>query len=144
MKFKKNGFSLMEVLLAAMITAVALVGLLATYLTSFDLLETAKNTTHALNAAQKTIEEIRGHTFSDVYNYYVGSPTAPLPYFSVDGIPAGSSNGLIEIDNSNPELLVVTVTVCWRQKNGRVVGGDAALNPLASSPVRLITYVANR
>ena len=107
------------------------------------------NTTYAVNSAQKKIEEIRDHTFSDIYTYYI---TNNNDTFDVDGISAADSEGSIVIINdgsdanglTSADLLQVTVTVCWRQKNGRIIGGDAALNPLSSSPVRLVTYIANK
>lgn len=134
-----KAFTLIEIVIAMGIMAVALLGLVAAYISCFDLVETAKNTTYALSAAQKKIEEVRDHTFTDIYNYYSANPN-----FTVDGISAGNSNGLVEVDNTNPNLLILTVTVCWRQKSNRIIGGDAVLNPLASSPVRLVTYIANR
>ncbi|PIQ89019.1 MAG: hypothetical protein COV72_05090 [Candidatus Omnitrophica bacterium CG11_big_fil_rev_8_21_14_0_20_42_13] len=138
-KLPKAGFTLIEIVIAMLIIGIALTGLLATYLTCFELVETARNTTYALNGAQKKLEEIRDHNFSDIYTYYTNNPN-----FAVDGIAIGDSNGLVEVDNTNPDLLLVTVTACWRQKNGRIIGGDSALNPLGSSPARLVTYIANR
>ncbi|MDP1853591.1 MAG: type II secretion system protein [Candidatus Omnitrophota bacterium] len=135
---KKKAFTLIEVVIAMGIMAVAFLGLVAAYISGFDLAETAKNTTYALNAAQKKIEEIRDYNFFDISNDYDNTN------FTIDGISAGNSNGLVEIDNTNPDLLVVTVAACWRQKGGRIIGGDAALNPLSTSPARLVTYIADR
>lgn len=135
---KKKAFTLIEVVIAIGIMAVAFLGLVAAYISSFELAETAKNTTYALNAAQKKIEEIRDYNFFDIPADYDNTN------FTVDGISAGNSNGLVEIDDSAPELLVVTVTACWKQKGGRIIGGDAALTPLSTSPVRLVTYIADR
>lgn len=120
------------------IMVIAFTGVVAAYIACFDLVETAKNTTYALNAVQKKIEEIRDYNFANVVTTYDNAT------FTVDGISAGNSNGLVEIDDSNPDLLLVTVTACWRQKSGRVVGGDASLTPSSSSPARMVTYIADR
>jgi prepilin-type N-terminal cleavage/methylation domain-containing protein len=133
-----KGFSLMELIIAMSIMAIALLGLLATYISCFELAEIARNTTYALNSAQRMMEEIRDHNFSDIFNDYNNTT------FTVDGIPSGDSNGLVEVDNTNPDLLTVTITVCWRQKSGRIIGGDSALNPVSSSPVRLVTQIADK
>lgn len=135
---KKTGFTLIEVVIAMLVVFIAVIGLLAAYASSFELVETARNTTYALNEAQEMIEEIRGHNFFDIFDDYDDTN------FTVDGISAGNSNGLVEVDDTDPDLLAVTVTVCWRQRSGRIIGGDSSLNPLSSSPVRLVTYIANR
>lgn len=134
----RKGFALIEVVIAMGIMTVALLGVFAAYVSCFELAETARNTTYAVNSAQKKIEEIRDHNFLGIFNDYNNT------VFTVDGIAAGNSNGLVEVDNTDSNLLVVTVTACWRQRSGRIIGGDAALNPLASSPVRLVTSIANR
>lgn len=135
---KKPGFTLIEVVIAMLVVFIAVIGLLAAYASSFELVETARNTTYALNEAQEKIEELRGYNFFDIFTDYANTN------FTVDGISAGNSNGLVEVDNTDPDLLVVTVTVCWRQRSGRIIGGDSGLAPLSSSPVRLVTYIANR
>ena len=60
-----------------------------------------------------------------------------------------------QVDDSNPELLKVTISVCWR-KNNRVFGEDANFdglltpaedtnnNGIIDSPVQLVTLIANR
>ncbi|MEK6715594.1 MAG: prepilin-type N-terminal cleavage/methylation domain-containing protein [Candidatus Omnitrophota bacterium] len=135
---KKTGFTLIEIVIAMLVVFIAVIGLLAAYASSFELVETARNTTYALNEAQEKVEELRGHNFFDIFDDYANTN------FTVDGIAAGNSNGLVEVGNTNPGLLLVTVTVCWRQRSGRIIGGDSGLNPLSSSPVRLVTYIANR
>ena len=158
---KKTGFTLIEVVIAMLVVFVAVIGLLAAYASSFELVETARNTTYALNEAQEKIEELRGHTFTDIYTYYT---TPPNDRFDVDGISATDGEGSIEIinDGSDPQgltsanLLQVTVTVCWSQRSGRIIGEDTDLdgeldagedangNGIMDSPVMLVTYVANR
>lgn len=133
-----KGFTLIEVLVAVGILVIILAGLLLSYTSCFILNETTRNLTFAMNAAQNVLEEIREHTFSRIYRDYNRRT------FEVPQIPPGNSRGLVEVDNSNPDLLRITITVCWRQSGGRIIGGDRNLNPLSSSPVRLVTLMASR
>jgi hypothetical protein len=103
-----------------------------------------------VNAAQKKIEEIRNYSFSDIYNDYNNTT------FTVDEMPSGNSKGVIYVDNSNPDLLKLTVSVCWRQRGTLVVGEDRNLNGVLNtgedlngnnmidSTVQLVTLIANR
>lgn len=120
---KKRGFSLVEVIVAIGIMAFALVGILGTYITCLTLISTSKNVNAATNAAQGIIEEIRSTPFTQIMSNYNGM------IFTVNDIP--SSVGVVYINNStapaNANLILATVSVCWRQGN-RVIGEDANLN----------------
>jgi len=135
-KKQVKGFTLAELLLAVSILAFVLTGLLLTFISCLTLNETTKNLTFAINSAQDRLEEIRDYTFSQIHNDYNGHT------FEIPEIP-GNSRGVVEVDNSNPDLLKITVIVCWRQK-GKVIGGDENLNPLSTSPAKLVTLMASR
>ena len=143
----KKGFVLPEVLLATIIAAFAVCGLLLMYIAAMDSIKTSKNASIATSAAQGLIEEIRNTPFPDIvtdYNQLI---------FSVNNIPF--SSGIVYIDDANPEFLLVTVSVCWRQGN-RIIGEDSNLNGaldagedkngngIIDSTVELVTQVANR
>jgi hypothetical protein len=143
----KKGFSLAEMLLAAAIAAFALSGILATYATCFYLIMTSKNVSIATGAAQGLIEEIRNTPFPQIIDNYSNLN------FIVNDIP--SSRGVVYIDDTNPELLKVIISVCWRQgtiimgedKNLNGVlnaGEDANGNGIIDSPVELSTLISNR
>jgi len=143
----KKGFSLPEMLLAAVITSFALCGILLTYITCMDAVKSSKNVSIAAGAAQGLIEEIRSTPFPQIVARY------NLLNFAVNDIP--TSSGIVYVDDSNPEFLLVTVSVCWRQGN-RIIGEDANLNGILDagedingngmidSTVELVTQVANR
>jgi prepilin-type N-terminal cleavage/methylation domain-containing protein len=145
----KNGFSLVEVILATAILAFALVGILGTYVTCLVLITTSQNVNAATNATQGIIEEIRSTPFTQVIDNYNGL------VFTVNDIP--TSIGVVYVDDTlNAEFLDVTVSVCWRQGN-RIIGEDANLNGvldsgedtmiangIIDSPVQLKTQVANK
>lgn len=143
----QGGFALPEMLLAAVIASFALCGILLTYIACMDTVKTSKNVSIATSAAQGLIEEMRSTPFPQITANYNRLT------FTVNGIP--SSRGIVYVDNSNPELLLITVSVCWKQGN-RVIGEDTNLNGtleatedvngnnMIDSTVELVTQVVNR
>jgi prepilin-type N-terminal cleavage/methylation domain-containing protein len=145
---KKRGFSLIEVLLAVAIMVIALCGILALYTSSIVLTTTSKNVAIATSAAQGLMEQARTDSFNRIITDYNGLK------FTVNDIP--NSMGVVYVDNTNPELLKVTISVCWKQGT-RVIGEDQNLNGnldpgedqppynnIIDSPVELVTMIANR
>jgi prepilin-type N-terminal cleavage/methylation domain-containing protein len=142
-----KGFTLFEILLAMAILAFALCSILVTYVSCLTLIETSKNVNIATNACLGLLEEIRSDAFPRIIDDYNGVN------FTVNEIP--SSMGVVYVDDTNPELLQVTISVCWRQGK-RVMGEDADLNGvldagedengngIIDSPVELVTLIANR
>ncbi|MDD4899686.1 MAG: type II secretion system protein [Candidatus Omnitrophica bacterium] len=143
-----RGFSLVEIVVAVGILAFALCAILAAYVSFFVLSNTSKNINIASNAALSLMEEIRSTSFFQIYNTYNGLN------FTLNDIP--QSRGVVYVNNTNPELLEVTVSVCWRQQNNRVIGEDLNLNGVLNagedtngngiidSPVELVTRIANK
>jgi len=164
-----TGFTLSELMIAALVLVTILVGLLASYVTCFDLNETNRNTTSALNAAQEKMAEIRNWNFDTVCSDF---NTDPDNKFTVFGMPAGESMGVVYayVDTEyntcpggfnctcNYDILRVVISVCWRQKGGRVIGEDTNLdgvldvgagedtngNGQIDSPVQLISFVTSQ
>ena len=150
----KKGFTLTEMLLAVLITSFALCGIFLTYITCMDLIRISKNASIATSAAQGLIEEIRSTPFPIIANTPLENPPGFKNLnFIVNGIP--SSRGIVYVDDTNPEFLRVTVSVCWQQGN-KIVGEDLNLNGILDagedtngngiidSTVELVTQVANR
>jgi Tfp pilus assembly protein PilV len=143
----KKGFVLPEVMLACAIAAFAICGLLLMYVAGMDLIRVSKNSSIASSAALGLIEEIRNTPFPDIVTDYNGLK------FSVNNI--SGSSGIVYVDDTDDEFLLVTVSVCWPQGN-RVIGEDLNLNGdldmgedtngnlIIDSPVQLITQVVNR
>jgi len=146
-KLSSRGFTLVEVLLATAILASAISAILMTYYSCFVLISTSKNINITTNAAMGLMEEIKNSTFNRIVNDYNGLN------FIVNDIP--QSMGVVYVDDENPELLQVTISVCWRQGN-RVIGEDTNLNGqldagevdngnnIIDSPVQIVTIIANR
>lgn len=147
-KKSKRGFSLIEIVVAVGILAFALCAILASYISFFVLSTTSKNINIASNAALSLMEEIRGTPFSQIFNTYNGLN------FVLNDIP--QSRGVVYVNTANPELLEVTISVCWRQQNNRIIGEDTNLNGVLNagedtngngiidSPVELVTRIANK
>ncbi|MFA5271619.1 MAG: hypothetical protein WC412_04685 [Candidatus Omnitrophota bacterium] len=153
---KQKSLTLAEILIAVCILIVAVSAILMAYANCFILIDSVRNVNIATNAAQGVIEEIRNTAFTRLTDpSYCDCVTSLCNgcTFTVNEIP--QSMGVIYIDETTPELLGVTVSVCWRQK-GRTIGEDSNLNGILDagedtnvngridSTVELTTKVANR
>ena len=165
----RRGFTLAELMIAALILVVILVGLLATFVTCFELNETNRNKALALYAAQEEMAKIRNYDFDNACDDFAinATPSGTNSTFTVTDMPAGESSGVIYayVDteyNTCPggfdctcdyDILRVVISVCWRQKSGRVIGEDtdldgvldtgedANINGQIDSPVQLVTLL---
>jgi len=110
LRLPEKGFTLMEVMLAVAITAIALCGILATYMACFTMIKTSKNASIATSAAQGLMDEIRNAPFPLIKSTYNGAAFTP-----VSNLP--QNNVAVDVDDSDPELLKVTVNISWREGN---------------------------
>ena len=146
--FSSQGLSLVEVLIATGILAFVLCAVLYVYTLCSALITTSKNVNIATNAALGLMEEIRCSSFADIPEDYNGL------IFMLNDVP--ESRGVVYVYDANPELLTVTISVCWRQNADRVIGEDVNLNGvldenedandngIIDSPVEMVTRIANR
>jgi prepilin-type N-terminal cleavage/methylation domain-containing protein len=148
MRLRKNlsnqGFTLPELMMSAMITVIAFMGILYTYARYLELDEISRNTGIALQTVQNKIEAIKNTDYDLIYATFHNQT------FTTTGI---NGRGVTTIDNSNGNLMLITVTFCWRQSNGRRMGEDTNLNGVLNtgedangngsmdSPVQLIAYI---
>jgi len=122
-KMKKNiyrgrqGFTLVEVLIAVGILAVVIVGLLQLFVHCSNLAEAAGNTTLGINEAQNKMEEIRNHDFSTIAIDYASGET-PGNTFTLTSLSGTGTITTSQVGGS-PELLQVQIDVVWQNKNGR-------------------------
>ncbi|MBU2541035.1 MAG: hypothetical protein KJ593_03940 [Candidatus Omnitrophica bacterium] len=156
-----SGFTLAELMIAALVLVTVLVGLLASYVACLDLNETNSNMTLALNAAQEKLAEIRDYSFSNICTDFNNTT------FNLDGImPTGESMAMIYtyVDSDfnscstyncscDYDVIRVVISVCWRQKSGRVIGEDKDLdgiidtdedvnnNGQIDSPAQIVTFL---
>jgi hypothetical protein len=152
MRLNKKGFSLAELLVTVGILVTVIVILLQLFIYNSVLAELSGNMGNVLTDAQSKIEEIRNSDYSVITTNY-GSGGTPGNTFDLS---QGQGKGVIYIDSSNSSLLQVTVVICWRNKDGRVIGEDLDLdgvldagedtdgNGKISSKATFITKIARR
>lgn len=154
----KDGFSLAEILVAAGILVIVVVGLIQLFIQCSVLSELSGNITYAMTDAQAKLDEIRNHSYSFITTDYIAGGT---PGNTFD-LTKGNGKGVIEIDSSsppyNPNLLKIRIVACWKENDGRVVGEGRDINldgnldtcedlnsdGKISSPVTLISFIARR
>ncbi|MCD4781487.1 MAG: prepilin-type N-terminal cleavage/methylation domain-containing protein [Candidatus Omnitrophica bacterium] len=120
MKIKKQeGFTLVEVMVAAVIFVLMFVGMLLTFVKCLELNDLARNSSIATLEAKSRMEDIRNAVFTTVLGTYHNAT------FTVPGV---TGMGVSYVDNTVVDLLEITVVVCWQQKNGRIIGEDTNLN----------------
>ncbi len=149
-KTKEKGFTLLELIIAGTVLTVALVGIIAAFSGCFTLNEGARNLTLAINSCQEKLEEIFNENYDLIFTNYNAAN------FEIAGLANADSEARVTVNNSNPDLLRITITACWRQKNGRIFGEDSDLdgildagedtngNNQLDSPARLVTLMARR
>ena len=141
---KDRSFTLIELIIAAFILVLTLTGVLLSYIRCLELTDLSKNTSLAIWAAKNRMTDINNTAFDQIKGN-----------FNNKGFPAGGLNGkgISYVDDSNPNLLKITISVCWKQRNGLIIGEDRNLdgvinigedsnrNGILDSPVQLVTYL---
>lgn len=119
MRKNNKGLTLPETLIAAVILVMAFVGILGAFVRCLELMEMARNTSNATLSAKSKMEQILNTpVFADLDDYNAISFT-----------PAGfNGKGISYVTDVNVRFKTIVVAVCWRQKNGRVIGEDKNLN----------------
>ncbi len=129
-----GGFSLIELMMALTILAVALLALMAGITHCIQQSNTHQEYNIAMAAAQSKLEEIQAVSAEDLdtveptYNADPaddpdGDGTAPGNAFAVTGLSVtdGDEDGIageVVIDDTDPDLLEVTVQVVWQGPAG--------------------------
>ena len=124
-KENKSGFTLLELMIGVGVLIVALTGLLGVFAHMISLNENSGKLTLAVAACQAKLEEMRNSDFSTLYVNYNGTNGTS---FNPNGFSSGEAKGAVSINNSNPNLLQVFVSVSWRTRSNRVIGEDRNLN----------------
>ena len=121
-----QGFSLLEVMVSLSIIAIALMAIVSTVLHTIRMKESEKEQQIAKQAVTRKVEELKAGTFSTLFATYDGTTFGVADLVHTAG-PTGQGLGTVEIDNTNSELLDITVTVQW---NGILGDGTYSLRTL--------------
>ncbi|MBI4845071.1 MAG: prepilin-type N-terminal cleavage/methylation domain-containing protein [Candidatus Omnitrophica bacterium] len=128
----KKGFTIIELMVAVMITVVVLTGLLHIHTQTFSLYEVSRNKTIAVNAARQQLERIRSLPYDDASstNDVLGQNGITFPVVLLSG-PLGANPGSISIvdDPDYPgdtNIREIIVAVSWIAQ-GKVPGGSIQL-----------------
>ena len=143
---KISGFTLAELMVTTVIIVLAFLGMLIGFLKCLELHELSRNSSIAVAAVKTQIENIKNTDPADLIATYHNAT------FISEGL---TGMGVSYVTNTDPEVFEVTVSFCWRQKNGRVIGEDENLNGqlnggedldadgIIDSPVQVVTYIHN-
>jgi len=121
---RREGITLIEVVIAAMILVIGLLSFFAVFLNCTRLDETSKESIIAMNHARIQMERLRAMNFAGIKNIQPANNNNTFDV-STDLLPIteDADMGTITVDTTNDALLDVTVTVRWAG-----ITGDRELN----------------
>ena len=119
LKRRKKGFTLPELLIAAVVFLIAFVGILLSYLRCMELSELSQNSSLAVAAVKSEMEKVKDTAFVDILGNF------DKKNFTANGI---NGKGVSYVDSTNSRLLKVTISFSWKQKSGIIVGEDKNIN----------------
>ncbi|MBA7495631.1 hypothetical protein ES702_06220 [subsurface metagenome] len=110
-KLYQKGFSLIELMVAVTILALAIFGIFHAYSVGFMGMSDARDRTVATNYAREKMEEIKNKSFGDI----IGDPPADSPA----DIPGTKFKRKVTVaDEVTDELKKVTTVISWDDRNG--------------------------
>lgn len=125
----KQGFTILELLLASIVIAIVLCVLLLEFITCSLLVESSRNLTQAVTHAQYVMEDIKQDAtinFATIADKIKDVPSpaewdfADETAVSNEGLTPLSNESIdTSVDDSVPSLLEITVTVNWQDRNNR-------------------------
>lgn len=126
---RKEGFSLIEALIAVLLLAFVLLGIAYHELETTESVAQARRITEATNLAQMKLEELErlakdADTFDDIK---IGSTANPLNPLKPDGTNGGIYYQTWTVGSyaSDPDLKDATVTVSWSDKDEKGAHDDS-------------------
>jgi len=103
--FKKNGFSLLGLMLAIAISTIVIIGSLLTFINCIFLNETNNNLMIAAHDAQSILEEVKTLTYTGIDTY------APAQLNNLD-----NETITFQTNDIDTRIKGVTVTITWTEK----------------------------
>ena len=161
------GFTLVELLVGAVILMIGIVVMLGEVVSESTLNEHARNLTWALNDANRVMERLRQQNSGS--GCTTPSAAAPTGFASWDAWladttasggggksvqPNPTTNELVVVTSTGSDPLTITVAVCWRHRNrtlgecswngAQLVPSDTNGNGVIESPAMLSTLMTCR
>jgi type II secretory pathway pseudopilin PulG len=103
---RRNGMTLMEVVISILLVAMVLAGVATAVTWSMSTIRAARESSAALQAAQQEMERMRNSNFGTI-----ASHTFPVPVLrNQDG---SAVNGSVAVDSQNTRMKKVSVQVSW-------------------------------
>lgn len=142
----KRGLTLPELMISTLILTTIYAGMIMSYMQGIRLNELTQNMSITIAETRNEISIIENTAFDQILGTFNNTT------YTINGT---NGIGSILVDNSVSNILTITATYCWREKNGRLLGEDANLNGqldsgedlngngLLDSPVQLTTSVFN-
>lgn len=151
---RRNGFTLVELMLTTAILAIAIIGVFSIYNASIVLSDMAGALTQMANIARYKLESLYTENFDSLDNH--NGETFNLSGFGSDTLAVKEAKGVYKISSYSPNLKRVTASITYKTKGGRIIGEDSNLNGVLdlgedingdsrlSSPVELTTIIARK
>ena len=124
--------TMVELLVATGVFLIAVVAIIYSYITCLALQDLGRNISLTTAAVKNEMETIKNTTFSTIFATYNNQT------FTTPGV---NGTGTIYVNNSNANLLVVTIEFSWTQPNGRTIGGTTDGNGHTTSYVQIATQI---
>lgn len=109
----------MELMMAVLILLPLFTSVVLTYIRATQLNSLAQNISMVTRGCRNQLVQIEGTAFNQVYATYNDFN------FNIPGI---NGVGVVYVDNSNPDLIEVSLSFSWKESNGRILGEDLDLD----------------
>ncbi|MDW7740191.1 MAG: type II secretion system protein [Bacillota bacterium] len=118
-----RGYTFTEILVAITILGLVITPILTLFISSFQSINHAGKRTTAVNLCREQLEQVKAAGYSDVYRDYLEEGSELYFESEIEGFTGFSRETRVEpyiltvSEDTSLELLQITVTVKWQQRN---------------------------
>lgn len=128
---QQGGFTLLELLITAVITVIGFAGLLGLHLSAIGANGLSGRAAEAVAVCTRSMEQLRSETVTGMIQDLTGSAATPLPLTNVAMSTMTGRNGMTyrrlvtvtELTATSPDLILIHVAVDWTD-DGAVLASD--------------------
>ena len=143
-----QGFTIPEILITVLILLPIFIGTMYVFIQCMGFRAMARNSSYAVLACKDKMAEIENTGFAGIAGTFDNTT-----FTSAD---VTDGKGVVYVDDSQPNVVGVTVSFSWKERNGRLFGEDADLdgqidngedingNNMLDSPVEFTTVIYDR